>query len=93
MTTTGTLWYNKTMRKLISNTKTTQKYAHLTEYNALRAGESAFKARIPFNSNPYHINPVKSAWIRGWKREEKKFYETVRKSLKIQEELGYEEVN
>lgn len=87
----GTLWYNKTMRKEFNNTKVTQKYAHVTEYNALRAGESAFKARIPFNSNPYHVNPVKSAWIRGFKRAERTFNEMLQRSRMFQESLPLEE--
>ncbi len=79
------------MRKLINNTKVTPKYAHLTEYNALKAGESAFKARIPFNSNPYHINPVKSAWIRGFKRAERAFNDMLQRSRALQESLPLEE--
>lgn len=72
--------------------KVVPKYAHYTEINALRAGESAFKARILFTSNPYAENPFKSSWIRGFKRAERIFQDGLRVSQKIQESLDFEEV-
>ena len=78
--------------KVKKTKKITPKYAHYTEVNALRAGESAFKARVPFTSNPYLENPFKSSWIRGFKRAEKAFYEAIKLSQKVQDSIGYEEV-
>lgn len=65
---------------------------HNTVNNANKAGESAFKARIPFYNNPYKDNPCKSAWIRGYMRATKAFNESLRFSARIQETLGFEEV-
>lgn len=76
------------MKKLIKKPR----YSHYTEFNALRAGESAFKARILFDANPYHENPYKSSWIRGWKRAERAFFDAIQKSKAIQSTLEYEEV-
>jgi len=60
--------------------------------NSVRAGESAFKARIPFYNNPYKENPGKSGWIRGFKRAEREFFEAQKRSQKILEAVGFEEV-
>jgi hypothetical protein len=60
--------------------------------NFIKAGDSAFKARIPFYSNPYTANPFRSLWIRGWKAAEVEFYAMVRKNKLIQETLPLEEV-
>lgn len=72
--------------------KPAPRYPHLTEPNALRAGESAFKARIPFYNNPYRENPLKSAWIRGFKRAEREFNDGLRRSARILDSIGFEEV-
>lgn len=71
---------------------TSQVYNHLTEHNALRGGEGAFKIRVPLYANPYKENPLKSAWIRGYKRAERAFFEAGRLSQKIQATVGFEEV-
>jgi len=68
------------------------KYAHLTVENAVKAGESAFKARITFFSNPYKDQPLHSAWIRGFKRAERDFFAAVKLSQKVQETIELEEV-
>lgn len=68
------------------------KHSHLTEANALRAGESAFKAKIYFSENPYGDNPCKAAWIRGYKRAERAWNELVKRSIQLQETLPLEEV-
>lgn len=68
------------------------KYPHLTVPNAVKAGESAFLARIPFYSNPYKEQPLHGAWIRGFKRAERAFFDAVKFSQKIQETIGLEEV-
>ena len=68
------------------------KYTHLTVENATKAGESAFKARILFFNNPYREQPLHGAWIRGFKRAERAFFEAVKLSQKIQESLELEEV-
>ena len=75
-----------------SQVKTAPKYAHLTEENANRAGESAFKIRVTFYNNPYSENPCKSAWIRGFKRAEREFNEGLRRSARVQETIALEEV-
>ena len=72
--------------------KVIPKYPHLTEFNALKAGESAFKLWVPIYNNPYLTNPLKSAWIRGYKRSERLFNEARKRSFEIQESLGFEEV-
>ncbi len=68
------------------------KYAHYTEANAVKAGESAFKIRVPFYANPYKDNPYHSAWIRGFKRAERIFNEGLALSRRIQETIELEEV-
>lgn len=62
--------------------------------NFIKAGESAFMARIPIYNNPYNKkgNPYRALWIRGWKRAEKAFNEMVLRSKKFQETLPMEEV-
>lgn len=67
------------------------RFAHLTEANAVRAGESAFKARIPLYNNPYQDAYVKNAWIRGFKRAERDFFDGLKRSAQIQESLPLEE--
>ncbi len=67
-------------------------YKHLTEPNALKAGESAFKIRVPIYNNPYSENPLKSAWIRGYKRAERLFFEAVKVTQRVQASVGFEEV-
>jgi hypothetical protein len=67
-------------------------YPHLTLENAVKAGESAFLARIPLYSNPYKEQPLHGGWIRGFKRAERDFFARVRLSQKIQETIGLEEV-
>lgn len=68
------------------------RYKHLTEANAIHAGESAFKIRVPIYNNPYNENPLKSAWIRGFKRAERLFFDSVRTSQRVQASIGFEEV-
>jgi len=68
------------------------KYPHLTVDNAVKAGESAFKARIPFYSNPYKDQPLHGAWIRGFKRAERDFFAAVKLSQRVQETIELEEV-
>lgn len=68
------------------------KHTHLTETNATKAGESAFKIRVPIYNNPYNDNPLKSAWIRGFKRAERIFFDAVRVSQRVQATIGFEEV-
>jgi hypothetical protein len=68
------------------------KYPHYTEANAVKAGESAFKIRVPFYNNPYKDNPFHSAWIRGFKRAEREFNEGLRRSARILETIALEEV-
>lgn len=75
-----------------SQLKNLVKYAHLTVPNAVKAGESAFKIRIPFYNNPYTEQPLHGAWIRGFKRAERDFFAAVKFSQKIQETIGLEEV-
>lgn len=79
-------------KKFKAKSKTEPKYPHLTVPNAVKAGESAFLARIPFYSNPYKEQPLHGAWIRGFKRAERDFFASVRFSQKIQETIGLEEV-
>lgn len=67
-------------------------YAHLTEHNALKAGESAFKIRVPLYNNPYNANPLKSAWIRGYKRAERAFFDAVQLAQRVQATIGFEEI-
>jgi len=64
----------------------------LPNTNFIKAGESAFMARIPFYSNPYKLNPCRSLWIRGWKRAEQEFFNMVAKSKAFAETLPLEEV-
>lgn len=73
-----------------SQIKVQPKHAHLTEANALKAGEGAFKIRVFFSNNPYSENPCKSAWIRGYKRAERDFNDGLRHSARIQESLPME---
>jgi len=87
---TGHTKWSKIKHK--SQVKVAPKYPHLTEANALRAGESAFKIRVPFYNNPYSDNPLRSAWIRGFKRAEKTFNEGLRFSARVQETIALEEV-
>jgi ribosome modulation factor len=61
--------------------------------NFIKAGASAFSARIPYYNNPYNINPFRSLWIRGWKAAEKEFFEMVKRSKAIQETLPLDEVD
>jgi len=72
--------------------KVAPKYPHLTETNANKAGESAFKIRVPLYNNPYTENPCKSAWIRGFKRAERNFNEGLRFSARVLETIALEEV-
>jgi len=67
-------------------------YPWYSESNVTKAGESAFKIRIPFYNNPFQAQPFKSWWIRGFKRAEKLYNEGIRLSMKIQETLPLEEV-
>ena len=69
-----------------------QSFPHNNVNNALKAGDSAFKLRVPFYNNPYKENPCKSAWIRGFMRADKLFQEGIRRSRAIQDALGFEEV-
>lgn len=81
------------MRPLFSRPKpVTYGFPHLTEANAVSGGESAFKIRVPLYNNPFTENPLKSAWIRGYKRAEKAFFEAVKLSQKVQATIGFEEV-
>lgn len=61
--------------------------------NFIKAGESAFMARIPIYNNPYNKagNPFRALWTRGWKRAERMYNEMVRKSKLFQETLPLEE--
>ena len=67
-------------------------YPWYSEVNVTRAGESAFKIRVPFHFNPVTEQPFKSWWIRGFKRQEKLHNEALRYSMKVQETIGLEEV-
>jgi len=67
-------------------------FHHYTEANITKAGEGAFKIRVPFYNNPYQEQPWRSYWIRGFKRAEKAFEDALRLSKRIQETLPLEEV-
>ena len=67
------------------------KYAHYSEGNVVKAGESAFKIRVPFYSNPFSENPQRGWWVKGYKRAEREFDDMVRHSKRIQETLPFEE--
>ena len=67
------------------------RFKHLTEFNALRAGESAFKIRVPVYNNPYS-GVLTNAWVRGWKRAERAYFDSVKRSQAIQATIGFEEV-
>lgn len=77
--------------KFISLPKFVPKFPHLTDVNAIKAGESAFKIRVQFYNNPYKENPLKSAWIRGFKRAEREFNDGLRRSARILDTIGFEE--
>jgi len=62
------------------------------ELNALKAGGSAFKVRIPFYNCPYVETNLKNAWIRGFKRAERDWNEVIKNSMRVQETIGLEEV-
>jgi len=64
----------------------------MSESNANKAGESAYKIRVPFYNNPYPENPLRSAWIRGFKRAERDFNEMLRNSARVQQTIELEEV-
>jgi hypothetical protein len=68
------------------------RYSHLTEVNAVRGGEGAFAIRVPIYGNPYTETSLKNAWIRGWKRAERLFFEGQKQSAKIQSTIEMEEV-
>jgi hypothetical protein len=70
----------------------TPRHPHLTEANALKAGESAFGIRVPYYNNPYSETSLKNAWIRGFKRAERFWNESLRRSARIQETIALEEV-
>ena len=67
------------------------KYAHYSESNVVKAGESAFLIRIPFYNNPFQENPQRGWWVKGYKRAEREFDDMVRRSKRIQETLPFEE--
>ena len=67
------------------------KYAHYSESNVVKAGESAFKIRVPFYNNPFQENPQRGWWVKGYKRAEREFEEQVKLSKRIQETLPFEE--
>lgn len=80
--------YRKTYKKL----DYTPTFPHNTEANAIKAGNSAFSLGVSFYNNPYNKDaPAKSAWIRGWKRAEKRFFDNIKVSMQIQESIGFEE--
>jgi hypothetical protein len=59
---------------------------------SIKSGESAFKIRVPFYNNPYKDKKLNAGWIRGWKRAERAFNEGLKLSARIQESIGFEEV-
>lgn len=67
-------------------------YPWYSENNVIKAGESAFGIGVKFHNNPFNLNPFRSWWIRGFKRAEKAFGDRVRYSIKVQESIGYEEI-
>ena len=69
------------------------KYPHYSEANVVKAGESAFKIRVPFYNNPFQENPQRVWWVKGYKRAEREFEDQVRVSKKVQETLPFEEVD
>jgi hypothetical protein len=68
------------------------RYAHLTEANAVRGGEGAFAIRVYLSSNPYSDNNLRNAWVRGYKRAERIFNDSIRRSYQIQSTIEMEEV-
>jgi hypothetical protein len=62
------------------------------ELDAIGGGDAAFKARIPFYNCPYTIPTLKNAWIRGFKRSERDWNESLKRSSRLQETLELEEV-
>jgi hypothetical protein len=64
----------------------------LAELDSIRAGESAFKIRVPFYNNPYTEPRLKNGWIRGYKRAERDFNDGLKRSAEIQATIGVEEV-
>ena len=88
------VWYNRDMNKRFNKVRTIVthiKYLHYTEVNAVKAGESAFKIRVPFYNNPFQENPQRGWWVKGYKRAEREFDDMVRRSKRVQETLPFEE--
>ena len=82
------------MVKKFNKTRTPEtriKYLHYSETNAVKAGESAFMIRVPFYSNPFPENPQRGWWVKGYKRAEREFEDSVRRSKRVQETLPFEE--
>ena len=72
--------------------KSQPKISIMAELDAMKAGDSAFRIRVPFYNNPYTETSLKNAWIRGFKRAERDWNESVRNSIRVQETIGLEEV-
>ena len=83
-------WKNKLFNRTAP--KPAPRHPHLTEENALASGESAFRIRVPMYNNPYNETHLKNAWIRGFKRAERLFLESIKRSSKFLETLPLEEV-
>ena len=87
-------WNDPLKRKFTHLTISTPqpKFTHLTEENAVRGGEGAFKIRVYLSNNPYSDKNLSNAWVRGYKRAERLFNDSLRTSAKIQSTLELEEV-